>query len=98
MEKRHLHLKGPVLSRIVAGAWRWDSSPGVNVERLIVTALEAGISSFDHADIYGDYENQKNIWSGHKKEPIAEKANATDQQMRHHADFFPASRYLGEAL
>lgn len=57
MEKKHLHLKGPKLSRIVAGAWRWDAT--TNVDTLIRTSLDAGITSFDHADIYGDYDNQK---------------------------------------
>lgn len=56
MEKKHLHLKGPVLSRIIAGAWRWNS---VDVQNLIQTSLEVGITSFDHADIYGDYSNEK---------------------------------------
>lgn len=56
MEKKHLHLKGPALSRIVAGAWRWNN---VDVSKLIQTSLEVGITSFDHADIYGDYENEK---------------------------------------
>lgn len=46
MEKRHLHLKGPALSQIVAGAWRWNS---VDVAKLIRTSLDAGITSFDHA-------------------------------------------------
>jgi predicted oxidoreductase len=56
VEKKHLHLKGPVLSRIIAGAWRWNS---VDVQNLIQTSLEVGITSFDHADIYGDYSNEK---------------------------------------
>jgi predicted oxidoreductase len=57
MEQRHLHIKGPALSRIVAGCWRWGAS--TDVDRLIRTSLDAGITSFDHADIYGDYDNQK---------------------------------------
>jgi predicted oxidoreductase len=56
MKKKHLHLKGPALSPIVAGAWRWNN---VDVKRLIQTSLEVGITSFDHADIYGDYSNEK---------------------------------------
>ncbi|HEY0654144.1 MAG TPA: aldo/keto reductase [Chryseosolibacter sp.] len=56
MQHKHLHLQGPVLSRIVAGAWRWNN---VDVEKLIQTSLDVGITSFDHADIYGDYENEK---------------------------------------
>jgi predicted oxidoreductase len=48
---------GPLLSAIVAGAWRmaeWGLSP---VQRLswVHAALDVGISSFDHADIYGGY-------------------------------------------
>lgn len=47
----------PSLSPIVAGMWRladWDLSVSQRV-RWIEQALELGISSFDHADIYGDY-------------------------------------------
>jgi predicted oxidoreductase len=64
MERRHLHLKGPALSRVIAGAWRWNN---VDVGRLIQTALEVGITSFDHADIYGDYENEKIFGDALKK-------------------------------
>ncbi|MDL5047661.1 aldo/keto reductase [Oscillatoria amoena NRMC-F 0135] len=53
-----LYSGGPQLSRIVAGAWRWKLETP-DLERLIHTALEAGISSFDHADIYGDYSNEE---------------------------------------
>ncbi|HET9487572.1 MAG TPA: aldo/keto reductase [Chryseosolibacter sp.] len=71
MEKEYLHLEGPVLSRIVAGAWRWDST--VKVDTLINTCLDAGITSFDHADIYGDYENQKIFGDVLKKNPSLRK-------------------------
>ena len=67
MEQRHLHLKGPVLSRIVAGCWRWGVS--ANVDTLVRTALDTGITSFDHADIYGDYENQKIFGAVLRKAP-----------------------------
>jgi predicted oxidoreductase len=48
------------LSTVVAGAWRmagWDMNPA---QRLgwIETCLELGITSIDHADIYGDYQVQ----------------------------------------
>ena len=69
MEKQHLHLKGPSVSRIVAGAWRWDGSSGLDVNRLVSTCLESGITSFDHADIYGDYENQKIFGQVIRKNP-----------------------------
>lgn len=64
MEKKHLHLRGPALSKIVAGAWRWNN---VDVTRLIQTSLKAGITSFDHADIYGDYSNEKIFGEALKK-------------------------------
>jgi predicted oxidoreductase len=67
MKKRHLHLKGPELSRIVAGAWRWNGVSSSVVEQLIHTSLDAGITSFDHADIYGDYNNEKIFGDALKK-------------------------------
>jgi predicted oxidoreductase len=45
------------LSPVVAGLWRltaWNLDVSARV-RWIEQALELGISSFDHADIYGDY-------------------------------------------
>jgi len=46
-----------VLSPVVAGAWRmadWEFDAGRRL-RWIEAALDLGIDSFDHADIYGDY-------------------------------------------
>jgi predicted oxidoreductase len=48
---------GPTLSRIVAGAWRmadWQFSVDERV-RWIEGCLDLGITTFDHADIYGHY-------------------------------------------
>jgi len=48
---------GPHLSPIVAGAWRMGEW-GMNVEqrvRWIEQCLDLGVTSFDHADIYGGY-------------------------------------------
>ena len=59
MEKRLIHAEGPKFSRIIAGAWRWHTVSSDIVERLVMTALEAGISTFDHADIYGDHSNEE---------------------------------------
>jgi predicted oxidoreductase len=45
------------LSPIVAGAWRmaeWGWTPQQRL-RWIEQAVELGVTSFDHADIYGDY-------------------------------------------
>jgi predicted oxidoreductase len=47
---------GAVLSRVVAGMWRmgdWSLSVNARV-RLIEQCIELGVTSFDHADIYGD--------------------------------------------
>lgn len=48
----------PAFSRLVYGAWRIgddaDTSPA-HVAAKIQACLDQGISSFDHADIYGDY-------------------------------------------
>lgn len=49
---------GPALSAIVAGAWRmasWELDVPARV-RWIEECLALGITSFDHADIYGDYQ------------------------------------------
>ena len=46
-----------VLSRIVAGVWRMGDWQRTAQERLrwIEQCLELGVTSFDHADIYGGY-------------------------------------------
>ncbi|NDY92840.1 aldo/keto reductase [Ideonella livida] len=64
MHDTHLTLKptplcpgGPALSPIVAGCWRmaqWGLSPAERL-RWIEQCLDLGVSSFDHADIYGGY-------------------------------------------
>ncbi len=49
--------KGPELSRIAQGLWRlkdWNKSRRQTRE-LIDCCLQLGITTFDHADIYGDY-------------------------------------------
>jgi predicted oxidoreductase len=48
---------GPTFSRIVAGAWRMDDwgLDAAGRRRWIEGCLELGITTFDHADIYGGY-------------------------------------------
>lgn len=46
---------GPSCSRIITGAWRWHTLSDAEREALIRTSLDCGITTFDHADIYGDY-------------------------------------------
>lgn len=55
MERRKTHPQGPEFSRIITGAWRWQSLSTKDIEKLILTSIEEGITTFDHADIYGDY-------------------------------------------
>lgn len=48
---------GPRCSRIVHGLWRladWNKSEA-EMRDLLACCLELGITTFDHADIYGDY-------------------------------------------
>jgi predicted oxidoreductase len=49
---------GPALSAVVAGVWRmasWEMDVEARV-RWIAECLDVGVTSFDHADIYGDYQ------------------------------------------
>lgn len=56
----HAAEDGPALSRLVLGLWRLAGrsepvqSPA-EVLRLVEGCLEIGLTTFDHADIYGDY-------------------------------------------
>ncbi len=60
VKKQYLCPKGPEISRIILGGWRWNdrSFPPAEQEKLINQSLEVGITSFDHADIYGNYNCQ----------------------------------------
>jgi predicted oxidoreductase len=55
MISQPLHPKGPSFSRIITGVWRWHTLSQETVERLILTSIDEGITTFDHADIYGDH-------------------------------------------
>lgn len=59
MQYQHLHPQGPEFSRIIAGAWRWHTVSQDIVERLIHVSLDEGLTTFDHADIYGDHSNEE---------------------------------------
>jgi predicted oxidoreductase len=58
MQKIKLHPSLPDFSRIVYGAWRMnddvDNTPKDALAK-IQAALDVGITTFDHADIYGNY-------------------------------------------
>ncbi|HSJ57919.1 MAG TPA: aldo/keto reductase [Anaerolineae bacterium] len=52
---------GPSVSRVALGLWRiasWDLS-NEELLSLLHAALHLGITTFDHADIYGDYQAEK---------------------------------------
>lgn len=55
MKKRTIHPEGPQFSRLITGVWRWDQLSHQQVQEMIATSLDLGITSFDHADIYGDH-------------------------------------------
>ncbi|MHC1548345.1 aldo/keto reductase [Phyllobacterium sp. K27] len=56
------------LSRLALGAWRLLSSPdrpdARSVAKLVDSAIDIGITSFDHADIYGDYGVEEAFGAG----------------------------------
>jgi predicted oxidoreductase len=62
MQQIKLHPNLPDFSRIVYGAWRMndgsDHSPQTALKK-IKTCLDVGVSTFDHADIYGNYSCEK---------------------------------------
>lgn len=68
MQRKRLHKQGPEFSRIIAGAWRWKLEPTM-VDRLVRAALDAGITTFDHADIYGDHGNEALFGDVLRKDP-----------------------------
>lgn len=57
MQRVELSAHGPSLSPVVAGAWRMADWGWTAQQRLawIEQCVELGITSFDHADIYGAY-------------------------------------------
>ncbi len=55
MDIRKLHPSGPEFSRLITGVWRWQHLDAHTFDSLINTSFEVGITTFDHADIYGNY-------------------------------------------
>jgi predicted oxidoreductase len=68
MEHKAIHKEGPTFSRLIAGAWRWNLEES-KIEQLIQTSLDADITTFDHADIYGDHSNEEIFGNVLKKNP-----------------------------
>lgn len=69
MQKTKLHPQGPELSRIIVGTWRWTNEPAAHLEKLVNTALEYGVTTFDHADIYGNYSCEENFGNALRTNP-----------------------------
>jgi len=69
MERRKIHTEGPLFSRIITGAWRWNEVSENVVEELIRVSLDAGMTTFDHADIYGDHSNEEIFGNVLRKNP-----------------------------
>ncbi len=69
MEYRNIHASGPKFSRIIAGAWRWHTVDANTVDMLVRTSLDSGITTFDHADIYGDHGNEEIFGHVLRKDP-----------------------------
>ncbi len=61
MEKVFLSDAGPKVSPAVYGFYRWNEERNTeaNMERIVRLCLELGINTFDHADIYGDYQSEE---------------------------------------
>jgi predicted oxidoreductase len=58
MQRQRLYSEGLELSRLVWGAWRLLDQGGkstAEIGELIAACLDLGITTFDHADIYGKY-------------------------------------------
>jgi len=68
--KVSLSSNGPSFSRIVAGVMSWGEwgrkFDQVETQSLIEKCLELGITTFDHADIYGHYTTESDWGKGYK--------------------------------
>lgn len=57
VSRTHLYPNGPTVSRLAVGFWRlaqWGMNPAERLT-LVEHCLDAGLTTFDHADIYGGY-------------------------------------------
>ncbi len=66
-----LHTEGPTCSRLAFGVWRmteWQMEAD-EILSLIHSCIDLGITTFDHADIYGDYTCEGLLGTALVKEP-----------------------------
>lgn len=66
-----MHPNGPEFSNIAAGLWRmenWDFTPSDTLN-WIESCIKLGITTFDHADVYGSYSNEERFGEALKLKP-----------------------------
>ena len=62
INKQTLSSSGLEFSRLIYGAWRLADDPDTSkthIQAKIEACLEIGMTTFDHADIYGDYQCER---------------------------------------
>lgn len=73
MKRTQLRSEGPEVSRLVYGVWRLLEDPAgagtARVRAKIDACLEAHITTFDHADIYGGYRCEEAFGAALKEAP-----------------------------
>ncbi|ELI6434308.1 aldo/keto reductase [Aeromonas salmonicida] len=66
-----LHAQGPTFSRLIMGYWRlmeWQLSPAALLD-LMKYHLDLGVTTIDHADIYGGYQCEAAFGNALRLEP-----------------------------
>ena len=66
-----LHAQGPTFSRLIMGYWRlmeWQLSPTALLD-LMKYHLDLGVTTIDHADIYGGYQCEEAFGNALRLEP-----------------------------
>ncbi|WP_219593766.1 aldo/keto reductase [Aeromonas salmonicida] len=66
-----LHAHGPTFSRLIMGYWRlmeWQLSPAALLD-LMKYHLDLGVTTIDHADIYGGYQCEEAFGNALRLEP-----------------------------
>ncbi len=97
MERKAIHKEGPELSRIISGAWRWNLDES-KIEQLIQASLDSGITTFDHADIYGDHSNEEIFGNVLKKNPGLREKMETGNEVWHKVFLGKKTKDLGKTL
>ena len=73
INKIQISPNGPTFSRIVAGVWKWGEwGWKLNDQQhltLIKKCIEYGVTTFDHADIYGHYTSEGDFGRALSSEP-----------------------------